>query len=63
MLIYFTFEAVSSGVCPIECLLVDFRDSWNVQTLPDCAGGTVRVPYCPTPSLPTTWGALKAIYR
>lgn len=63
VLAYFKFVAIDVGQSPIQCLHVDFRDSWNVQTLPDCVGGLVRAPYCPTPTLTRTWGSLKTIYR
>ncbi len=64
VLAYFKFAAaLGTGVSPITCLQVDFRDSWNVQTLPDCVSGLVRVPTCPTPVLSGTWGRVKTLYR
>lgn len=63
VLAYFKFVPIDVGVSPIACLGVDFRDSWNVQTLPDCVGGVVRAPYCPTPTLSETWGRIKTLYR
>jgi len=64
VLAYFRFAAaLGTGVSPITCLQVDFRDSWNVQTLPDCVSGLVRVPTCPTPALSETWGRVKTLYR
>jgi hypothetical protein len=64
VLAYFRFAAAhGTGTSPITCLQVDFRDSWNVQTLPDCVSGIVRVPYCPTPALSETWGRIKTLYR
>lgn len=63
VLAYLKFVAMETGVSPIQCLQVDFRDSWNVQTLPACEGGIVRVPHCPVPTLTRTWGKIKALYR
>lgn len=64
VLAYFKFAVQhATGASPIQCLWVDFRDSWNVQTLPDCVGGIVRVPSCPTPTLSETWGRIKMLYR
>jgi len=63
VLIYFKFKAIAAGDCPITCLTVDFRDSWNVQTIPDCVGGVVHVTTCPTPARAVTWGSLKTLYR
>lgn len=64
VLAYFRFAAkLVTGASPIQCLRVDFRDSWNVQTLPDCVSGIVRVPQCPVPALSETWGRIKTLYR
>lgn len=64
VLAYFRFVAAfGTGLSPIQCLWVDFRDSWNVQTLPDCVSGVVRVPTCPVPALSGTWGRVKTLYR
>lgn len=63
VLVEFWFETLTAGVSPIACLMVDFRDSWNQQTLPDCLGGLVRVLECPVPARPVSWGTLKTIYR
>jgi hypothetical protein len=62
VLIYFNFKAVATGICPIDCLLVDFRDSMNNQTLPGCVGGIVHVE-SPVPAVPASWGRVKTIYR
>jgi hypothetical protein len=62
VLLYLRFHAQSLGDSPIQCLLVDFRDSQNTQTLPACSGGIVRV-RGPVPARTTTWGRLKTIYR
>jgi hypothetical protein len=63
VLAYFKFVGLTEGSSPIQCLQVDFRDSWNVQTLPDCVSGLVRVPKCPVPALSETWGRVKTLYR
>jgi hypothetical protein len=44
------------------CQLVDFRDSNNNRTLPNCVGGMVHV-VGPVPALKETWGRLKSLYR
>ena len=62
VLIYFNFKALAVGICPLGCLQVDFRDSMNNQTLPDCAGGIVRIT-SPVPTVPVSWGGVKTIYR
>jgi len=62
VLIYFHFKAVATGVCPINCLQVDFRDSMINLTVPGCSGGIVRVE-SPVPVVPASWGCLKMIYR
>jgi hypothetical protein len=59
---FFTFKALQTGVSLIECRLVDFRDSQNVQTLPACVGGRVEVTG-PTPARRGTWGRIKTLYR
>lgn len=63
ILAYFTFTVLGTGSSPITCLKVDLRDSENVPYEPACVGGIVRVPYCPTPALPETWGRIKTLYR
>jgi hypothetical protein len=62
VLIYYKFKALAVGVSPIDCLSVDFRNSHNDQTLPDCVGGVVHVT-APVPVRRETWGRVKAIYR
>jgi hypothetical protein len=62
VLIYFNFRADAIGDCPIDCLQVDFRDSWNNTTLPDCVGGVVHVRGI-VPAVPASWGRVKTIYR
>ena len=62
VLAFFRFQAVAEGVSPVGCVLVDFRDSNNVQTLPDCVGGSVSITG-PTPARPQTWGRVKTLYR
>ena len=62
ILVYFTFLAVAEGESPIACDGADFRDPFNVQTLPGCAPGHVRV-IPPTAAQPSSWGNLKNIYR
>jgi hypothetical protein len=42
ILAFFHFRVLAGGSSPIVCKLVDFRDSANQQTLPDCAGGMIR---------------------
>jgi hypothetical protein len=62
VLVYFTFNAVAAGETPIACDGADFRDPFNVQTLPGCAPGHVRV-VPPTATRAATWGGVKDIYR
>src|SRR5262249_1485776 len=62
VLLYLKFKAVGQGGLPIQCLHVDFRDSFNNQTLPACLPGLVRVEG-PVPVRRTTWGRVKGIYR
>lgn len=62
ILVYFTFHAVAVGESPIACDGADFRDPFNVQTLPACAPGHVRV-VPPTATRAATWGGVKDIYR
>ena len=59
---FFRFKALAIGVTFLECRLVDFRDSQNVQTLPLCNTGRVVV-VGPTPVRPATWGRIKSLYR
>jgi hypothetical protein len=62
ILAYLDFRALTEGDSPIECRLVDFRDSFNSQTLPPCTGGILRV-VGPVQVLHGTWGRLKSTYR
>src|SRR5258706_9093460 len=62
VLLYLRFKALVIGVQPIDCLLVDFRDSFNNPTFPACVGGVVRVEG-PVPARRTSWGRVKSIYR
>ena len=62
VLVYFQFKAPVVGISNIDCLEVDFRDSQNNQTIPNCVGGQVRV-VGPVPVKPTSWGKIKTIYR
>lgn len=59
---FFKFKALAVGDSPIQCRLVDYRDSNNAQTLPNCNSGIVRIT-APTPTRPTSWGKLKTLYR
>jgi hypothetical protein len=62
VLIYYKFKALAVGVSPIQCLNVDFRNSHNDVTIPDCVSGLVHVT-SPVPVRRETWGRLKAVYR
>ena len=55
-------DVIAVGESPLECRLVDFRNSQYMQTLPDCTPGRVVV-VGPTPVRPASWGRLKALYR
>jgi hypothetical protein len=59
---FFKFKALHEGDCPIQCQLVDFRDSDNNRTLPACQSGVVHI-LGPVPMVRTTWGRLKTHYR
>jgi hypothetical protein len=63
VLLYLRFVAPYAGEAAIECLHAELRDSWNQPTLPACVGAQIHVKTCPVPVTPTTWGALKTIYR
>lgn len=64
ILAFFRFKALAAGVSLIDCRLVDFRDSQNVQTLPACVSGQVVVPViCATDVRRSSWGSVKTIYR
>ena len=62
VLVYYHFIALVAGESPIVCDGADFRDPFNVQTLPGCNPGIVRV-VSPTEAKPMSWGGVKAIYR
>lgn len=62
VLVYFQFHAATEGDCPVDCRLVDFRDSQNHRTLPDCNGGLVHI-IGPTPTKLTSWGRIKTLYH
>lgn len=62
ILAFFKFKALAIGDCPIQCRFVDYRDSFNNQTLPDCVGGMVHI-ISPVPARRSTWGSLKTLYR
>jgi len=62
VLVYFKFKALVVGVSPLDCRKVDYRDSNNVQTLPGCTGGVIRVVGV-TATRSETWGRLKSLYR
>jgi hypothetical protein len=63
VLVYFHFQALNvQGLSTLDCRRVDYRDSNNVQTLPGCTGGIIRVA-CVTETKKETWGRLKSVYR
>ncbi len=62
VLAYLRFKAILTGVSPLACGHVDFRDSQNVQTLPDCLSGEVHIG-APVPARRASWGTLKSRYR
>jgi hypothetical protein len=62
VMLYLRFKALSQGSSPIDCLLVDLRDSFNNATLPPCVGGMVHV-VGPVPARRTNWARVKQIYR
>jgi hypothetical protein len=62
VLVYFHFKALAVGVSPVDCRKVDYRDSNNVQTLPGCSSGIIRV-IGVVPARPDTWGRVRARYR
>jgi hypothetical protein len=62
VLVYYKFKALAVGVSPLDCRKVDYRDSNNVQTLPGCTGGVIRVVGV-TEARKETWGRLKSLYR
>jgi len=62
VLVYFHFKALATGISPLDCRKVDYRDSNNVQTLPSCSSGIIRVVGV-VPARPDTWGRVRARYR
>jgi hypothetical protein len=62
ILVSFRFRAIAVGNTPIQCQKVDFRDSNNAATLPDCSGGLVHV-LSATPVRVVSWGRIKTLYR
>lgn len=62
ILVFFRFKALALGDTPIQCQKVDFRDSSNATTLPDCTGGLVRI-LMATPARVASWGKVKTFYR
>jgi len=51
ILVYATFKAIASGDAAIDCGSVDFRDSFNQQTIPACNGAVVHVGTPPAPAV------------
>jgi hypothetical protein len=62
ILVYFRFKALAVGATQIQCQTVDFRDSNNDVTLPDCTGGLVDI-LSATPARPASWGRVKTLFR
>ena len=62
ILAFFKLKALAPGESPVHCELVDFRDTQDVQTLPDCVSGVVHVMMATSVSK-LSWGRLKALYR
>lgn len=62
ILAFFRFKGLAEGESPVQCELVDFRDSDNVQTLPACVSDRVRITG-PTATWPASWGRIKTLYR
>lgn len=56
------FDSHTQGSATVDCLTIDLRDSVNVPLTPACAGALIHV-IGPVPTLPTSWGRLKARYR
>ena len=59
---FLKFHAEAVGDTPVQCVLVDFRDPLNDQTLPSCVSGLVHI-RGPVPVSPSTWGRIKTLYR
>ncbi len=62
VLAYFQFAALALGQSPLTCLHVEYRNSANAPTLPECVSGVVHI-LGPTPVTPPSWGRLKVRYR
>jgi hypothetical protein len=62
ILVFLRFKALAVGNTPIQCQKVDFRDSNNANTLPDCTGGLVHISTT-TPARAASWGRVKTFYR
>lgn len=59
---YLEFTALHSGDAPVSCAFVQFRNSLNAITLPDCTGAIVHVSG-PVSARRASFGRLKTIYR
>jgi hypothetical protein len=59
---YIVFTASHTGDALVRCEHVEFRDSVNAVTLPDCAGAVIHISG-PVPARRTSWGSLKSVYR
>ncbi len=59
---YIQFQALIVGDAPLQCVLAEIRDSFNVSLAPTCLAGIVRV-IGPTPAERRSWGRLKVRYR
>jgi hypothetical protein len=62
ILAFFDFKALTLGDTPVQCQLVDVRDSNSARILPDCVSGLVHV-VGSTPVPRPSWGAVKTLYR
>lgn len=51
ILVYATFKALAPGDAAIDCGSVDFRDSFNQQTIPACNGAVVHIGTPPAPAV------------
>jgi hypothetical protein len=60
-LVHLQFKALSPGTSNVTWRKADFRNSFNVSSLPTQVSGIVHV-VGPTASRPTTWSALRALY-
>jgi hypothetical protein len=62
VVVFLTFLTHTQGNATLNCLFADLRNSANAPISSSCAGGLIHVEG-PVPTLPTTWGRLKARYR